>query len=295
MIRYPVTEDELRKKIEEEARGWLNRAAQRTARFREARQYDEPSGIWSEIKPVYMKLQRNKCAYCERKLAGLPHGLIEHDVEHFRPKRAVDAYPPNHDKYGRHLLRYDFSTGGAFPDGYYLLAYHPLNYVAVCKPCNTPLKANFFPISGTRHADAEHPRDLSSEKAWLIYPLGDGDDDPEDVLTFTGIIPRPKHTFGEKMNRAQVIIDFFRLDTREELRQERASQIVALYLALDGAKNNPDLGMRSHFAKHVQRLIARGAPHCNCLRSFRRFYEDDPRQARYYVEEAGEFLDSIGS
>jgi hypothetical protein len=143
--------------------------------------------------------------------------------------------------------------------------------------------------------DADQPCNLLDEKAWLIYPLGDGDDDPEDILTFNGIIPRPRYTSGEKSNRAQVIIDFFRLDIREELRQERATLLVALYLALDGANNNSDTVTRSDYAKFIKCLTARGAPHSNCLRSFLRFYENDPRQARRFFEEARDFLDSIGS
>ena len=48
-----------------------------------------------EVKAVYIRLQKNKCAYCERQLTGLDHGgAIEHDLEHYRPKGHVPAWPP---------------------------------------------------------------------------------------------------------------------------------------------------------------------------------------------------------
>ena len=69
MIRYPVTKARLRQLIEGEERGWLARAAARTEEFRRKGKYEESSSIWSDVKPVYTKLQGNcKCAYCERKM-----------------------------------------------------------------------------------------------------------------------------------------------------------------------------------------------------------------------------------
>lgn len=122
MIRYDIAPDELLRRIEEHVPGWLKRAATRTERFRKAGRYDEKSGIWSEIKDVYRDLQGDKCAFCERQLAGKPYGSIEHDVEHYRPKSSVRVWPPVE------APAYDFPTGHASEAGYYLLAYHPLNY-----------------------------------------------------------------------------------------------------------------------------------------------------------------------
>lgn len=191
MIRYPFTLDELRSRIEAEAPGWLGRAAERTERFRRAGRYDEESGIWSQIKAVYMRLQHCKCAYCERRLASEDFGgAIEHDLEHYRPKGPVLAWPSKAIERERGIS-YRFATGEAFPEGYYLLAYHLLNYVTACRKCNSPLKASFFPIAGSRGAQSEDPVSLRGEAPFLLYPLGDLDEDPEEVLTFDGINPVP--------------------------------------------------------------------------------------------------------
>ena len=90
MIRYAVTESDLEQRVDAEVASWRSRAATRTARFIAAGGYDESSSIWSEIKPVFMRLQNDKCAYCERQLASADSGgSVEHDLEHFRPKSSV--------------------------------------------------------------------------------------------------------------------------------------------------------------------------------------------------------------
>ncbi len=112
----------------------------------------EKKGIWSEVKPVYMSLQRDKCAYCERKLASADFGgTIEHDLEHFRPKSSARPWPTTAISRERGLV-YTFPTGKHHASGYYWLAYHPLNYCVACKKCNTPLKLDFFPIAVNRPA-----------------------------------------------------------------------------------------------------------------------------------------------
>lgn len=42
-----------------------------------------------------MELQHSKCGYCEKWLEGSDYGTIEHDMEHYRPKSSVKAYPKN--------------------------------------------------------------------------------------------------------------------------------------------------------------------------------------------------------
>src|SRR5438552_12772588 len=95
MIRYPVTREGLERLVEAERPGWLMRARRRTRKFLAAATYQEREAIWSEVKAVYVRLQHNKCAYCERRLTGLDYGgAIEHDLEHYRPKGDVPAWPP---------------------------------------------------------------------------------------------------------------------------------------------------------------------------------------------------------
>ena len=61
-------------------------------------------------------------AYCERRLEGTPYGTIEHDIEHFRPKKAVEQWPPARGAQAPRTV-WRFRTGTAWADGYYLLAY----------------------------------------------------------------------------------------------------------------------------------------------------------------------------
>lgn len=65
MIGYPVTLAVLRKEIESHKKGWLDRARKLTTQARKQGSFKGISSIWSEIKPVFMRLQgESKCAYC---------------------------------------------------------------------------------------------------------------------------------------------------------------------------------------------------------------------------------------
>jgi hypothetical protein len=291
MIRYPVTLDELRALIEAEAPGWLARAAERTERFRGAGRYDEASGIWSEVKKVYMRLQHDKCAYCERQLASEDFGgAIEHDIEHYRPKNGVRRWPSEEIAQERGLS-YEFSTGEELPEGYYLLAYHPLNYATACKKCNSPLKASYFPIAGPRGPQSDDPATLRGEAPFLNYPLGELDEDPEEILTFLGINPVPRAADGARRDRARVIIDFFELGRREDLWRERASKIVFLFLALKGAWSGE--GEEQEIAREaVETLVSPAGPHTNCARAFRSLYERAPAKAAEIARAAQAYLKS---
>ncbi len=144
MIGYRVSFSTLTADIEREKPGWMDRAKKRTDAFRAKGKYAERGGIWSEVKPVYMRLQGNaKCAYCERKLEAVTLGKGEQDVDHFRPKRNVKSW-----RVRKALTDAGVAASSAPPTGsggYYLLPYHPFNYAAACKPCNSALKKDYFP------------------------------------------------------------------------------------------------------------------------------------------------------
>ncbi len=209
MIRYPVTQAQLEADVDAASPNWRQRAQERTEAFRLTGKYEEPPApIWSEIKAVFMRVQHDKCAYCERQLAAEKHGKIEHDVEHFRPKSVVRAWPSaDRDS----PLVYSFSTGGDFAEGYYLLAYNLLNYAVACKPCNSDLKSNYFPIAGNRISGQDDPRNLTVEQSLLIYPLGDLDEDPAELIRFDGYVPVPASCDNTSYayQRARVTIDLF--------------------------------------------------------------------------------------
>ncbi len=302
MIRYEITRADLEAQIEAESPGWLAKAAKRTAACRKKKAFDGGESIWSDIKPVYMRLQHNKCAYCERKLEGEPYGRVEHDVEHYRPKNGVKAWPDDRIKAER-KIDYEFPTGRDWDQGYYLLAFQPTNYITACKSCNTPLKANYFPIAGTRRGpQADDPARLASEHPYLLYPLGNldddpedvlTDDDPEDVLTFDGIVPKPVKRSGDNRRRAVVTIDFFELDTREELLRGRAEAIWALKFALIVAESDLSPTDKTLAERTIARLQSDQRPHTNCVRSFLRIYRQDHPRAEKLFQAAMDYLESL--
>jgi hypothetical protein len=118
MIRYDISLQDIKKRIENLKGGakWLTDAKSRTAKFRKAKRYKEASSSWSKIKIVYMEMQHAKCAYCERKLESGAVGKIEWDIEHYRPKSKVKAWPPA--KVAK-KFSYDFPLGPASNNGYY--------------------------------------------------------------------------------------------------------------------------------------------------------------------------------
>jgi hypothetical protein len=290
VIRYQVSRAALEELISVAAPGWLARATHRTSQFAAAGQYDETSSIWSEVKTVYMDIQHNKCAYCERVLEDKEHGKIEHDLEHYRPKSNVQSWPTAQMRRVR-CIQYDFATGVARPKGYYWLAYDILNYATACKSCNSSLKRDYFPIAGNRAADLADNQALAAELPLLVYPISDIDDDPESILTFEGIIPVPRDNDDHRRKRARVTIDFFRLDSREHLRRERARQIVAVYMALRihdlYGVEQADKDLAAHA---LASAIVPDAPHSSCARTFRNIYVQDPAKARELARLADEYL-----
>jgi hypothetical protein len=289
MIRYSITSSELEAAIEAQKAGWLAQAKKKTAAFRTAKKFNEADSknSWGEVKPVFMRLQYNKCAFCDRLLSA---GRIEHDVEHFRPKNAVKAWPPQSKQ---PKLNYKFSTGEATETGYYLLAYNIFNYATSCKMCNSTLKGNCFPIAGKRVMASDDFTLLNKELPFLIYPLGDLDDDPEDLITYQGILPIPKHRRGHKHRRARVTIDFFELDMREDLLRLRAEVIQKLWLAFSTLQR-PHSDEDSQLARSI---IANGCSartsQTACARAFYDLCQNDAINARRFAQEADDFLSTI--
>lgn len=304
MIRYSVPP---RKKFEAEiervAPGWLDEAKSRTAKFKSEKKYSEPpKPNWSKVKSVYMKLQFNKCAYCEQKLAGGERGAIEHDIEHFRPKSNVAAWP---NKKKLKKLGYDFTTGDP-GGGYYLLPYNIFNYATACKVCNSSLKRDCFPVSGKRLTDSDSPTKLRGEGPFLLYPLGKLDkDDPEELIVFGGpappppapapifVQPRPNPALGDpvKLRRAKVTIDFFELDIREPLIKQRAEVVKKMFEAFRDQLIHPDADRKKRAAKDLARWQEASSEHASCSRSFYRLCQTDINAARSAYDAAVTYID----
>ena len=296
MIQYSVSKQQIDDLIEQEKPGWLARAATRTAAFAAAGEYNESSGIWSEIKVVYMRLQHGKCAYCERQLESEAVGKIEHDLEHFRPKKKAKPWRVTNELTQAGVVLTPPSAGSADP-GYHLLPYHPQNYCTSCKSCNSALKSDNFPIEGPRSSDGGDPVALASEMPYLVNPVGDFDDPPQTLIGFHGISPMVIGDTDFKQKRGLVSIKFFRLDDRRRkyLFRERATMVVSLYSFLSQLEQAAGTPQEATWQGLVDIWIAPSAPHTNCARSFRNLYTTDPLEAEEIFTLASDYLQSISS
>lgn len=288
MIRIEVDEAELRRKVEEHKPGWLRRAEKTRDHNRVAGSFRRKTPNWSEIKSVYVRLQNGKCAYCERQLTLEECGAAEWDVEHFRPKKAVQAWPSAELRNDRGIT-YELPHSTVSKKGYYLIAHHPFNYVAACKSCNSGLKGSYFPVAAPRIPEGDDPRVLNQrEKPYLIYPLGDCDDDPEKLLSFHGVSPKAIAPDIEGRLRAVVTVDLFDLDLRETLIRQRAQQINHLWLALTMIRIGPTQEDRDLALSQVMALTSSREPHTNCARAYKGIYDRDQDRALEIYRNAAE-------
>jgi hypothetical protein len=293
VIGYPIFQTDLEALIEEEAPGWLKRAAERTTNFRLMGFYEEGSSIWSEVKPAYMKLQGNsKCAYCERKLESVEYGRGEQDVEHFRPKAKIKRW-----RVPRSLAKEGIAVS-EIPNpapGYYLLPYHPFNYSASCKPCNSALKKNYFPIASNYNVAGENPAQMMGEEPYLVFPIGDFDENPENLIRFHGVAPQAVANNAHRRARALVTIEFFKLDSleRKNLIRERIAIIIALFPHLATVADNPNPGARLQALQIINLFTSPNASHTNCARSYQRLFQSDRIEAQGVRDRAVALMESI--
>lgn len=289
MIRYErLTRGQLEALIDAHNAAWRTKARVRADAIAAAGAFLEEASIWGEIKPVFMALQHNKCVFCERLLGGALAGSVEQDVEHFRPKRKVRAWPYPGRK---PKISYNFATGASWAAGYYWLAYDLENYAAACKPCNTARKANHFPILGSRGAPGADIATLNAaETPLLLFPHGEHGDDPAEYLHFEGILAVPKHAACVQHQRARVTIDFFSLNDREEIRADRFRVIQSLFFALRTSQRDPDPEIRAAAARTIGDMISDAAPQAACARAYLAVAQTNPQQAWDRFNEAERYL-----
>ena len=289
MIRFAISQNELGERIETCSPGWLRKAELKTATLRNGSP-QRITNLWSEIKQVYLDLECPKCAFCEKWVEGQP---VEHDVEHFRPKNRIKRWriPADLQREGIQMTQPAAGTEA----GYRLLAYHPLNYATACVTCNRILKRCYFPIAGRRQTTSDDPTTMRGEQPFLIYPINDVDDDPEKLIEFYGLSPRPKQG-GFSRKRALVTIALFRLDDarrRPDLLKARAGAIEHLYFALRERARAATSVDRARAEAAVRRLTSPREAHTNCLRSFQRLWESNRPEAEAVYQHIADWLRGV--
>jgi hypothetical protein len=282
MIRYSLDVAGLQAEIQKADPKWFSKAKTRTTKIINQGAFSEKTSIWSATKPAFMVLQCNKCVFCERPFSGPDESRIEMDLEHFRPKGAIaDWTPPAGQR------PYPSNLGALSSKGYYWLAYDIGNYAAACKICNSDHKGARFPIAGPRCDAPDDPAALKSELSYLLYPIGDGDDDPEDIITFTGTIARPAATDSHKNARGALIIDFFGLNSRDQLHIQRAEIIERFGHALKAVADGTDIPADRTYVAQIRNPTI---PHAACLRAFKRLWDSDQQSARRILQACRDML-----
>lgn len=299
MIRIEVTDSDLLTAIEKKKKGWLKSAEAKLKAARKAGKIAEGDGIWSEIKEVFILLQDFKCIYCEFPMPKVDSTSatkvgVDYDVEHFRPKNRVTPWPTA-DVIARRpaVQAYQAAVGSGSPAGYLRLAFDPFNYVVSCKVCNSSYKADRFPIHGAPSSRATKRAALdSAEKPLLLFPFGEDGDDPDDYLSFDGPTVRRRAGSDYDGLRSQVVVDFFELDTREDLLEQRCMLIQLLWPQLEcRISGDPDEKKTAEAYLKVVEQEHR-FPHTACGRAFIELHARDRSRARAWYTAAIQYLTS---
>src|ERR1700722_7822794 len=71
MIHYKIDREKLQAEIEKEQSKdkWWGKAYREFKKAIDTQTHDKKCEYWTEIKGAYIRLQHNKCAYCERPMA----------------------------------------------------------------------------------------------------------------------------------------------------------------------------------------------------------------------------------
>jgi hypothetical protein len=288
---YAISEVDLRKLIAAESRNpagetWFDKAGRLHGKNMAAGKLVEKSAIWSDIKAIYTTIQRFKCAYCELELGG---SATQH-LEHYRPKAKVTKWPR------KTTPEIDFPVGSGRLQGYYWLAYDPLNYAVACAHCNSSLKGNAFPIAGAPAPGVEKVRKLnSSERPLLLQPFGNWGDDPEDYIDFDEILACPKAGLSSgKRNRALTTIEFFRLNKEKHLLDSRRRVARFMFRSLEARRTASSAQEAAEAQGDVNEFKKRSSPQSLFARCYEGLYLRDQGAAQRVHDAAVLHLDSIG-
>lgn len=288
MIRYPITAQALRQRIEDPAQGgkagWLALAATQQAAVAQAGKWTNGAfpELWTDVKAVFITLQHSKCAYCETIVGGAA-GRVEFDVEHYRPKSRVQpwAVPAA-------LAAERVAVDAGSPAGYHLLPYAVSNYAVSCKTCNTSYKGDRFPTAAAPAKTSAAASALKAEKAFLLFPIGSGDVDPQTLIGFNGASPFALIKTGARRHRALVTIAFFGLDDgnrRGDLFKARAGVILAVGMCRQ-LLTSATAATRPKLEKRLAAFLAPAAQHSACAQAFNRLWDADPALAADFMDKA---------
>jgi uncharacterized protein (TIGR02646 family) len=174
----------------------------------------------SSVKALLIKIQHDKCCFCERKISAGEPGHIEH----YRPK-------------GGYKIQ---EKSKLVKPGYYWLAYDFGNLFLSCNRCNTSYKKNYFPLVDETKRAINHDLTIEDEDPLILNPSID----PSPHLVFSKEILMPKN----KSEKGKETINRTGLN-RKALADERLSYLKVLeILAVVARGGGPEsINARNHF------------------------------------------------
>jgi uncharacterized protein (TIGR02646 family) len=198
----------------------------------------------SSVKEELIFMQDGKCAFCERRVNE------DGDVEHFRPKKAVQQ------ALGQPLER----------PGYYWLAYEWTNLVLACSACNQREKRNLFPLENPENRARSSQDDLEAEQPLFIDPA---QEDPEEFIGWRAEIP-----FARSDNRrAMVTIEALGLDRpaianmRQEALELAQGLAGAIRLNEEHPRSPKDIAVSHILRQELDKLLAQTGEFSAMLRA----------------------------
>ncbi len=219
---------------------------------------------------------------------------VDYDIEHYRPKNRVTPWPSDELMDRRANIRsYVARVATGYSNGYLRFAFDPFNYLVSCKVCNSSYKSDCFPIAGIPDSLTTDRASLDArEKPLLLFPLGERADDPGEYLFFRGPLIGPRPVDSEKRLRAQVVIDFFELDTREDLLESRCEIILLLWPQLEN-RFSTDIVKQARAELFLRKIVEeRRFPQSACGRAFIELYDRNKSEAEAWHNSALEYLTS---
>ena len=136
-----------------------------------------------------------------------------------------------------------------------------------------------------------HPDDYAAEGAYLVYPLGTADQDPEELITFDGVeaVPRPLRDQDEaNWRRARVMIDFFGLNRDGRVGDRAWWLLHAVWPNVGGAERGDEVALRN-----LSRIRSERAPFSSCSRCFLAVCEHDRERAAAMVPVFEQIVDAM--
>jgi uncharacterized protein (TIGR02646 family) len=200
------------------------------------------------VKNALLRIQHNKCCYCESKFRHTSYGA----VEHYRPKGSVKQAPGQREEY----------------PGYYWLVYDWNNLLVSCEVCNTSYKGVMFPLVDDSIRARSHHHNIALEQPLFLNPAAEH---PRDHIRFRGDAPEPITEVG----RATIQGLGLQRSDLEENRRHRLMELKRLRDFIELEKGSVDLNAQTLVQRAREHLAAAARPEAEYSSMVRDFLDSN--------------------